>query len=229
MGAGAGAGAAAGGSRDEGAAPAALAPWQLDALETIDQATGRLVELTEDLLDVARVQAGRVELHLEPHDLVALARRVAKRLQFSTERHTLAIESEAEYVVARLDVRRIEQVVGNLLSNAIKYSPEGGPITVSVREDAERGEAVLTVRDQGMGIPADQQGRLFARFARADNARVAGIGGTGLGLYLSHELVERHDGRIWFESAGARAGAAFTIALPIATEVEGVCEAGEAD
>ena len=202
----------------DGATPA-LAPWQLDALETIDQATDRLVELTEDLLDVARLQANRVALHLEPHDLVALARRVAKRLQFSTERHTLSVESDSEYVVALLDVRRVEQVVGNLLSNAIKYSPQGGPITVTVREDVERGEAVLTVRDRGIGIPVEQQSRLFARFARADNARAAGIGGTGLGLYLSRELVERHGGRIWFESAQG-AGSAFSIALPLAPDAD---------
>ncbi len=204
----------------EAGATAALAAWQLDALETIDQATGRLVELTDDLLDVARLQAGRVELHIEPHDLLALARRVAKRLQFSTERHMITVESDAEYVVALLDVRRVEQVVGNLLSNAIKYSPEGGLIMVMVREDAARGEAVLTVRDPGIGIPADQQGRLFARFARAENARTAGIGGTGLGLYLSRELIERHGGRIWFESAGAGAGSTFSIALPLAGETD---------
>lgn len=213
-----GAGGAPGGDEQaaEATASAALAAWQLDALETIDQATGRLVELTDDLLDVARLQAGRVELHLEPHDLIALARRVAKRLQFSTERHTISVEADEEYIVARLDVRRVEQVVGNLLNNAIKYSPEGGPIKVTVREDSARGEAVLTVRDRGMGIPAAEQRHLFARFARAENARAAGIGGTGLGLYLSRELIERHSGRIWFESAGVGAGSAFSIALPLA-------------
>jgi signal transduction histidine kinase len=194
-----------------------LVAWQADALETIDQATGRLVELTEDLLDVARLQAGRVELHLEPHDLVALARRVAKRLQFSAEHHSLTVESGAEYVVALLDVRRLEQVVGNLLSNAIKYSPQDGPITITVCADSARNEAVLTVRDHGIGIPMQQQGRIFARFARADNARAAGIGGTGLGLYLSRELLERHHGRIWFESVEGE-GSAFSIALPLAAD-----------
>ncbi|HEV2405890.1 MAG TPA: histidine kinase dimerization/phospho-acceptor domain-containing protein, partial [Ktedonobacterales bacterium] len=126
-----------------------LADWQVEALETIDQATSRLVELTNDLLDVTRIQAGRMELRPEPHDLVALARRVVKRFQVTTDRHTLsvAVEGPDPYVVVCLDVPRTEQVLSNLLSNAIKYSPDGGPITVTARPDADTGMAELRVRD----------------------------------------------------------------------------------
>ena len=134
-------------------------------MDSIDQATRRLNDLTEDLLDVTRLQAGRLELHPEPTDLVALARRVVKRLQPTTEQHHLSVLTSLEYLVVLIDSRRVEQVLGNLLSNAIKYSPHGGPVEVVVREESERGEALLSVRDCGMGIPLHQQARLFGRFS----------------------------------------------------------------
>ncbi len=198
---------------------ASLEEWQVEALDTIDQATNRLVELTDDLLDVARLQSGRLELRLEPYDLIGLARRVVKRLQVTTDHHTLSVESGAEYVVACLDVSRMEQVLTNLVNNAIKYSPEGGAVTITVREDAEHGVAELCVRDQGIGIPPDQQVHLFGRFARAENARELGIKGTGLGLFLSRELVERHGGRIWFESTEG-VESSFYVTLPLASDSE---------
>jgi len=196
---------------------ATLEPWQVEALETIDQATNRLVELTEDLLDVARLQAERIQLHSEPHDLIALARRVIKRFQMASGRHTLSLVAADEFVVAMLDVRRTEQIVGNLLSNAIKYSPDGGPVTITIEQDEGERMAKLSVRDRGIGIPANQQSLLFNRFARADNARERGITGTGLGLYLCRELVELQGGRLWFTSEEG-CGSTFYVALPLAEE-----------
>jgi two-component system phosphate regulon sensor histidine kinase PhoR len=186
-----------------------------EALEAIEQATLRLVELTDDLLDVTRLQGGRLELHPEPTDLAALARHVAKRLQITTEQHRIMVDADPEYVVAAIDAQRTEQVLTNLLNNAIKYSPDGGDVHVCVREDATAGTAEVEVRDLGIGIPAEQQARIFGRFARADNARDRGITGTGLGLYLSRELVERQGGRIWFESAEGH-GTTFHVSLPLA-------------
>lgn len=177
-----------------------LAEWQMESVEGIDQSTSRLIELTEDLLDVTRLQGGRINLHLEPTDVVALARRVLARLQMTTERHHLSLLTSLEYLVADVDPRRIEQVLSNLVGNAIKYSPAGGTIEVTIREEAETKTALLSIRDSRIGIPV-QQARIFGRFERTDNARAYGIGGTGLGLYLCRELVERHGGRIWFESA----------------------------
>ena len=202
------------GEDEEGAA---LAPWQMEALETIDQATNRLVELTEDLLDVARLQAERLQLHIEPHDLIALARRVMKRFQMASGRHTLSLTAPDEFVVAALDVRRTEQIVGNLLSNAIKYSPEGGSVTITVEQDMAAGVAKLSVSDQGIGIPKNQQALLFNRFSRADNARELGITGTGLGLYLCRELTELQGGQLWFTSEEGR-GSTFYLTLPLAEE-----------
>ncbi|HEX6540759.1 MAG TPA: ATP-binding protein [Ktedonobacterales bacterium] len=198
---------------------AALASWQVEALETIDQATNRLVELTEDLLDVARLQAERIQLHVEPHDLISLARRVMKRFQMASTRHTLSLVAQDEFVVASLDVRRTEQIIGNLLSNAIKYSPEGGSVTITIEQDDEAGLAKLSVSDQGIGIPANQQSILFNRFARADNARERGITGTGLGLYLCRELVELQGGHLWFASEEG-CGSTFYMTLPLAQESE---------
>jgi len=104
--------------------------------------------------------------------------------------------------------------LSNIINNAIKYSPNGGPVTVSIREDAQAHEALLSIHDTGIGIPAHQQTRVFGRFMRADNARAYGIGGTGLGLYLSREIIERLGGRIWFESTVGQ-GSTFFIALPL--------------
>lgn len=199
--------------------PAPLEEWQVEALDTIDQAATRLAELTDDLLDVARLQSGRLELRQEPYDLVGLARRVVRRLQVMAEHHTLTVQSDADYVVTRIDISRMEQVLTNLVNNAIKYRPEGGEVTVSVREEMGHGVAEVCVRDQGIGVPAAQQSLIFARFGRADNASERGIKGTGLGLYLSRELVERQGGRIWFESAEG-AGSTFYVTVPLTTEAE---------
>ncbi len=202
---------AAGSSLDEG---------QREAVDAIDQATRQLVELTDELLDLTKLQAGRLELRREPQDLVELARRLTQRAQVTTERHHVTFAADREECVACIDQHRIEQVIGNIIGNAIKYSPDGGDIavTLTARDD----ECVIAVRDQGIGIPATQQGRLFQRFVRADNARERGIEGTGLGLYLCREFIERHEGRIWFESREG-AGSTFSLVLPLACEAGAEC------
>ncbi len=173
-----------------------------------------MVELSEDLLDVTRLQAGRLELQFEPTDLIALVKRIIKRFSLTTEKHQITFKAAEENIVVLVDHRRIEQVVSNLISNAIKYSPDGGKIEIAVHEDKSTKTALLCVHDHGIGIPAHQQGRIFSRFMRADNAHAHNIGGTGLGLYLCRELVERHDGRIWFESVEEQ-GSTFYVSLQI--------------
>ena len=193
---------------------AQLAPWQKEALEEIDVATSRLDKLTEDLLDVTRLQAGRLVLSRTPTDLVALTRHALTQRQMTTRQHTFSLDTEHTSLVVEIDRVRIEQVLTNLLSNAIKYSPQGGPIELALYEEVEPHTALLSIRDRGIGIPVGQQARIFGRFVRAENARTSEITGTGLGLFLSRELVERHGGRLWFESSEG-AGSTFFVALPL--------------
>ncbi len=193
-----------------------LADWQQEAIGEIDEASGRMNALVRDLLDVTRIQAGRLELDLALLDLVAIVRRCIARFQLSTQHHTFIVEAPAESVIVKADAPRLEQVFGNLLSNAIKYSPEGGPIAVTVRVDQEAGQAEVHVQDAGIGIPAEQQPQLFERFVRASNVHNYHITGTGLGLYVCRELVERHGGHIWFTSTEG-VGTTFFITLPLAT------------
>lgn len=197
-----------------------LSEWQIEALQGIDQATGRLVELTEDLLDVTRLQAGRLELYLEPTDLVALTQRTMARIQMTTP-YRLALHTSLQHLVVRVDPRRIEQVLTNLISNAIKYSPEADAIEVTISELQDEKLALMSVCDHGIGIPTTQQSHIFGRFVRADNATARGISGTGLGLYLCRALVERHNGRIWFESSEGE-GSTFFIILPVCEEDQDV-------
>jgi PAS domain S-box-containing protein len=194
---------------------AQLADWQQEAIEEINLATSRLVDLTEALLDVTRIQAGRLVLSLASHDLVVLIRQVVRRVQESSRQHHLSFQTEVESLVVSVDALRIEQVLSNLLFNAVKYSPDGGEIVLRLQVEQEQGQVVLAVQDRGIGIPAEQQACLFQSFARATN--VQGIMGAGLGLYLCRELVERHGGHIWLESVEGQ-GSTFFITLPIISE-----------
>lgn len=191
-----------------------LADWQMEALQSIDQATIRLVDLTEDLLDVTRLQAGRLQLTVESADLVALTRRVIARLQMTSEQHTLSLQTPLEHVLVMMDVHRMEQVLSNLITNAMKYSPQGGPVELTIHRCAEKKMAQVSIRDCGIGIPQAQQSRIFGRFVRAENANAYGITGTGLGLYLCREIVEQLGGQIWFESVEAQ-GSTFFLTLPL--------------
>lgn len=191
---------------------------QKDYLSAMKEATEQLTKLTEDLLDVTRLQAGRFPLQRTPTELIALTRHVIADLQATTQRHQITLQTACPILWASVDASRLEQILSNLLSNAIKYSPKAGPIDVSIWKEEEMGEACFSVRDHGMGIPREQQTHIFGRFVRADNVRAAHIRGTGLGLYLCRELVERHGGRISFQSE-EHVGSTFVFTLPLG-EVE---------
>jgi PAS domain S-box-containing protein len=194
----------------------ALAGWQKEALEEIKQAVTRMTTLTEDLLDVTRLQAGRLRLQRTSTNVIPLVQRAVVHVQRTTARHQLAVHAAQPELVADLDPGRIEQVVTNLLDNAVKYSPQGGPITITLRADAAVQKIWISVQDQGIGIPAHQQAQIFGRFMRAANAQAWGIQGTGLGLHLSRELAEQHEGQLWFESEEG-VGTTFFLTLPLAS------------
>ncbi len=196
-----------------------LAQWQSEAIAEIDLGSNRLTRLTNDLLDVVRLHAGRLVLHYMPLDLVNLTQRVIVELRRTTDRHQLALRVDPPSqtaLLALVDGDRIEQVLANLLANAIKYSPQGGEIEVTLRKE-EQGTVLISVRDQGIGIPQAEQARLFGQFVRASNGEAQGIDGTGLGLYLCRELVVQHEGQIWFESREG-AGSTFFVRLPLMSD-----------
>lgn len=191
-----------------------LAEWQHEMLQDLEQATDRLSTLTEDLLDVSRLQAGQLVLQRASTNLVSLVQRLVERFQKTTTRHQFAFQPEHPILEATIDLQRMEQVLSNLLTNAIKYSPQSGSIVVTVGKDDADHAVEIRVQDAGIGIPRHQQARIFGRFMRADNAQAAGISGTGLGLYLCRALVEQHAGRLWFESTEG-AGSTFFLRLPL--------------
>lgn len=186
----------------------------LTLIDQLQDEVGRLETLVEDLLDATQIQRGRLELNTERFDLTALARRCLERFDQPMHRsdtHVLIFEAE-EPVEGVWDASRLDQVITNLISNAIKYSPEGGVVRVEVRREGD-GVAV-EVSDSGIGISDDEQANLFQPFARGDEARRS-VGGTGLGLFISSQIIERHGGTIEVESE-VGAGSTFTIRLPIA-------------
>src|SRR6266571_6925834 len=198
----------------------ALAEWQQEALEEIELATSRLVKLTEELLDVTRLQAGRLHLQRTPINMVPFAQRVATLLQQTTTQHRLEVRTTQPELLADIDPGRIEQVLTNLIGNAIKYSPQGGPVTITIWEETAARIVGISVQDRGIGIPRRQHAQMFGRFMRADNAQAWGISGTGLGLYICRELVERHGGQLWFDSE-EDAGSTFFVTLPLVSTRQG--------
>jgi signal transduction histidine kinase len=186
---------------------------RMETIKEIERTAVCLADLTSHIEDVICLRAERFAIHRQGADLVALVRRVVKRLHVTTQRHAIAVSTTAASIMAQVDVRRIEQVLTNLIGNAIKYSPDGGEITVKICVDWKRGRHIIAIRDHGIGIPKDQRGRVFERFGRADNARELGADGAGLGLYLSREIVERHGGHMWFRSRAGR-GTTFCVSLP---------------
>ena len=179
-------------------------------LQSAERQTRRLGRLVDALLDVSRIQAGRLELQREPTDLSAMVREVVLILAEDARRAgcDVSVEAEAE-VVGSWDRGRLDQVVTNLLANAIKYGA-GAPIHITVRQ--EGGRARLIVRDQGIGVAAAERGRIFDRFERAVSSRH--YGGLGLGLYIVRRIVDAHAGAIAVEGAPG-AGAQFIVELPL--------------
>jgi len=182
------------------------------SLGVIRKQTERLAGLVNEMLDVSRIEAGRLELNIEPFDLAALVGEVVGSMRISSDAHRLALAAEPGIEVQG-DTARIEQVLINLISNAVTYAPEGGD--VDIRAWAEGDAALVSVRDRGVGIAPDELPHLFDRFYRAPRAGVMRSGGMGLGLYICREIVARHGGTIRAESAEG-AGSTFTFSLPLA-------------
>lgn len=191
-----------------GSTAASLPAGTLPALEVAERQVCRLGRQIGDLLDVARVRSGQLELHRERHDLAALVRGVVESLRAEAAQAGSTIEVEAAPVEVDIDRPRTEQIVGNLLSNAIRYGG-GQPVRIALACTPE--VALLEVIDHGIGIPADRLESIFDRFTRAVSSRH--YGGLGLGLYIACRAAEAHGGRIRVHSELGR-GSRFVLELP---------------
>jgi PAS domain S-box-containing protein len=179
------------------------------SLTIINRQIDRMTKLVEELLDISRLQAGRLSLELERFDLSVLVRETCDRMAVLSQAHPLRMEMP-EHLEGMWDRGRLDQVLTNLVSNAIRYSPNGGEVVVRLVE--ENSGVHLMVKDRGMGIPPEKQGLIFERFGRAHGAK---YGGLGLGLTISQGIVEQHGGRIWVESLGVPGeGSTFHVWLP---------------
>jgi signal transduction histidine kinase len=197
-----------------GAQTPSPADWEraLKHATTIDRQSSRLTRLIEQLLEVTGAESKVIDLQHQPSDLVALAEQVVEQFGPVAPIHPIRVEAPERPVVAEVDRQRIEQVLFNLIDNAVKYSPEGGAVDLSIRR--REGEALIAIRDAGVGVPSDELARVFDRFYRASNVVGTSISGMGVGLYISRAIVLRHGGRVWMESSG-EAGTVVFVELPL--------------
>ncbi len=185
-------------------------------LEIIRDHARRLARLTDDLLKLSRIEAEQMELEMRSVGVAELIGECLEttRLRAEQKQQTLEADYPAGLPPVRGDRGGLSEVLQNLLDNAVQYTPPGGRIRVSAR--AEATEVILTVSDNGIGIPQVDQSRIFERFYRVDAARSRELGGTGLGLAIARHIVEAHGGRIWVESTVGK-GSDFHFSIPVAT------------
>ncbi|MDP9127527.1 MAG: response regulator [Pseudomonadota bacterium] len=193
--------------------------------EMMDRQLTHLVRLIDDLLDVSRVSQGKIDLRKEHITLQAVLQAgiEGSRPLLDTGKHRLTVDVPSEPLWLDADLTRMAQVVGNLLNNAAKYTKEGGHIQVSAKQQGQ--EALITVADNGVGIPADMLPKVFDLFTQVDRNLDRSQGGLGIGLALVRRLVEMHGGAITAASPGLNKGSEFTVRLPL---IEKNVEAPEA-
>ncbi len=191
-----------------------ISDLQKNFLQVVKSNADRLNSLVEDILEISRLENGKVKLHIKPLNLPDLINDIAVSLKTETERKRmqLTLEIEPRLPVVEADSKRINQVLTNLLSNAHKYTREGGQITVRAFERA--GFIQVDVTDTGVGIPPDELPKMFSRFFRANNSLKEEVGGTGLGLSIAKSFVELHGGDMWVTSE-LEVGSTFTFTLPV--------------
>jgi signal transduction histidine kinase len=173
----------------------------------------RLSELINDFLDLQRIESGRQTYQFGPVNLVQLVEETVALFRGGNLTHQLDIQRPGQLPEVLADADRIRQVLSNLVSNAVKFSPAGGLVRITMRQ----GDGVVeaSISDQGIGIPAAAQEKLFQKFFRADNTETRKIGGTGLGLALVKQIIEAHSGRVWVQSVYGE-GSTFSFTLPVA-------------
>lgn len=181
----------------------------------LQQSGERLATLVNDLLEVARSQAGRLKVQTSPQDIVAIIQATLAELKplSAAKQHTVSfVPTSVPRALADKD--KLQEVLTNLIGNAIKYTPQGGRVEVGLKLEA--GSVVTSIKDSGIGISQEDQAKLFQRFFRVESDETRGIQGTGLGLFIVRQLIEHMDGKIWVESDKGK-GSTFLFRLPVAS------------
>ena len=186
-----------------------------ERIATIDVETGHLVQMINELLDLSRIEQASIGVRRDEVALAPLVDASLHRLQTFADRQGVALVAQLPTDLPPIlgDEERIDQLLMNLLHNAIKFSSQGGTVTVTADEHPE--SVVVSVRDEGVGIPTKDQARVFERFYKVDRARRRGLGGTGLGLAIARHIAEAHGGRIWLDSTES-VGSTFSFSVPLA-------------
>lgn len=193
-----------------------LNPDQLDMVQTIHGASQAMLEMVNELLDVATIESGELKLHLEKHNLGELVAKSVSltNMEAAKKKTHVAFTSPSEPITPEIDAAKMKQVVDNLLSNAVKYSPPGSSISVLAAIDAIKGVCSIAVRDQGPGIPEGERDKLFKDFGRLSSKPTGGEKSTGLGLAIVRKIVEAHRGTITAENLPER-GCEFRFTIPL--------------
>ncbi len=186
------------------------------AREMMERQVDIMVRLVDDLLDVARISGGKIELRRHVESLQTVVARAVETAMPAIEahRHSLTVKAPAEPIMVDVDSARFIQVLTNLIGNAAKYTPPGGHLTVEAMIDGS--EAVTSVTDNGVGIPYAALDRVFDMFSQVGSTRSMAQGGLGIGLYLAKRIVELHDGRLLAHSDGTGKGSTFSVRVPLA-------------
>ncbi|MDB5231436.1 MAG: hypothetical protein JWN76_2241 [Chitinophagaceae bacterium] len=174
------------------------------------QHVNKLTNLVGDLLDVSKIESGKLQLTYSEFDINILIKETIEIVQHITRSHTIIFDDEEQPVTIMADRQRIEQVLINLLTNAVKYSPHSEKVIVSVKRESDG--VIVSVQDYGFGISDDQAQKIFSRFYRVEGL-AANISGLGIGLFICYEIIERHHGKIWVDSQ-LGIGSTFNFSLP---------------
>lgn len=189
-------------------------PMQQKFLKVVESESDRLLEMIENLLNVSRIESGKLRLELTPVDSGELARAIEQISRVQSSKHTLLLDVAEGLPTANLDAAKMKEVLINLVSNAVKYSPNGG--RVWLRASVREGNLVYEVQDEGLGISEENQKHLFEKFFRVDSEATRHIPGTGLGLAITRSIVQAHGGTLQVASTLGK-GSTFTVVLPLRT------------
>jgi len=188
-----------------------------DLIEKCTQSNDRMINLVNDLLNVTRIEEGRYVYELEPKDIIEIAKSsIAAAMEEAKKKKidfSLILPKE-KLPLLEVDEEKISLAIQNLVENAVHYTLPGGIVLFKIEYNKEKGEVLFTVKDTGVGIPKDQQKRIFTKFFRAENVMRMETEGSGLGLFITKNIIESHKGKIWFESEENK-GTTFYFTLPV--------------